>query len=165
MIKRVVHPHCGAVDKAYYLEPESGSRLTRAGHKSYRRLWKCGECREQFSVLVGMVFEDSKIPLSKWLLGAHEMCTDKSGVISLELAHKFDITQESAWFMADRIRYTIARRPLALLPGGTIEANETCFGRKAKDMNKARRELLIWGRGVVGKTAALTVLERNSEVR
>ncbi len=54
-------PHCGAVNSAYFLEPRQGTRKTRTGRVSYRSLWKCAECREQFSVLVGTIFEDSKI--------------------------------------------------------------------------------------------------------
>src|SRR5690348_10570083 len=63
-----VCPHCGVVDHAYYLAPQSGHRLTRKGNTTYRRVWKCGDCRKQFSVLVGTIFEGSHIPLSKWLL-------------------------------------------------------------------------------------------------
>src|SRR5690349_7254166 len=72
-------PHCGTVGSDYYLEPKAGSRRTRTGKTSYRRLWKCAACREQFSVLVGTIFEDTKLPLSKWLLAVHMMNAGKNG--------------------------------------------------------------------------------------
>src|SRR5687767_8120159 len=80
-------PHCGVVDSATHLEPKQGSRPTSTGRTSYRRVWQCNEtaCRKQFSVLVGTVMEDSKIPVSKWLLAMHMMCSGKNGVSAHEL--------------------------------------------------------------------------------
>jgi transposase-like protein len=161
----IVCPHCGSVNKAYYLEPKEGQRKTRTGKKTYRRVWKCAECHEQFSVLVGTIFEDSKIPLSKWLLAVHEICADKNGVSSMELARKLDITQKSAWFMAHRIRYALDRSPLSDMLKGTVEADETYMGGKAKNMHKAKREQEIQGRGTVGKTPVFSMVVRNGEVR
>lgn len=161
----VVCPHCGAIDKAYCLEPQNGTRVTRTGKKSYHRVWKCGECREQFSVLVGTIFEDSKIALSKWLLAFHEMSADKNGISSHELARKLDITQKSAWHLAHRIRYAIARPPLSDKLQGTVEADETYFGGKAKFMHKAKREREIQGRGTVGKVPVFSIVNRGGEVR
>src|SRR5689334_5290828 len=66
-------PHCGVVDNAYFLAPREGNRTTRTGNVTYRRVWKCRDCGQQFSVLVGTTFEDSKVPLSKWLLAVHMM--------------------------------------------------------------------------------------------
>jgi len=79
-------PHCGVIGQHYFLAPQSKRRVTSTGKVSYRRLWKCSACRKQFSVLVGTVFEDSKIPLSKWLLGIYLMCSGKNGVSALELS-------------------------------------------------------------------------------
>jgi transposase-like protein len=91
-----VRPHCGSIGRAYHLTPMSGSRITKTGKKSYRSVWKCAQCHQQFSVLVGTIFEDSRIALSKWLLAIHEMCADKNGISSCELGRKLDITQKSA---------------------------------------------------------------------
>ena len=76
-------PHCGSVNRAYFLVPQSGVHKTRTGKETYRRVWKCAVCRNQFSVLVGTIFEDSKIPLSKWLLAIHELRADKNGMSAL----------------------------------------------------------------------------------
>jgi len=161
----IVCPHCGSVNKAYYLEPKEGQRKTRIGKKTYRRVWKCAECHKQFSVLVGTIFEDSKISLSKWLLAIHEICADKNGVSSMELARKLDITQKSAWFMAHRIRYALDRFPLSDMLKTTVEADETYIGGKSKSMHKAKREQVIQGRGTIGKTPVFSMVERKGEVR
>ncbi len=161
----VVCPHCGSVDKAHYIEPKTDIRTTRTGTKTYRRIWWCAECRKEFSVLVGTIFEDSKIPLSKWLLAFQELCGDKNGISSCELARKLDITQKSAWHMAHRIRYAISRSPVAEKLNGTVEADETYFGGTAKNMHKAKREKMISGRGTVGKVPVFSVVERGGEVR
>jgi transposase-like protein len=60
-------PHCGST-RAHYIEPDNGlTRRTRTGSLSPRRVWFCGGCREQFSVLTGTVMSGTKIPVTKWL--------------------------------------------------------------------------------------------------
>lgn len=126
-----VCPHCGVIDHAYFIEPKK-PRTTRTGKVSYRRLWKCGDCSKQFSVLVGTIFEDSKIPLSKWLLAVHLMCAGKNGTSANELHRTLGITYKSAWFMCHRIRYAMEQGPLSSLLAGTVEADETYIGGKRK---------------------------------
>jgi len=132
-----VCPHCGSINHAYFLTPKAGARKTRTGAASARRVWKCGDCRKQFSVLVGTIFEDSKIPLSKWLLAIHQLCSDKNGTAAHELHRTLGITQKSAWFMAHRIRYAMERDPLAGMLQGTVEVDETYWGGEAKNMHAA----------------------------
>jgi transposase-like protein len=158
-------PHCGVVGQAHYMAPNEGNtRKTTHGGKSYRRVWRCEACREQFSATVGTIFEGSKIPLSKWLLAIHEISADKNGVSSHELGRKLDITQKSAWFMAHRIREAIAATAPQYLTG-IVEADETYFGGKAKNMHKSKREEVIQGRGTVGKVAVFAMVERGGKVR
>lgn len=109
-------PHCGTVGNAVFLQPKDGTRTTRTGKVTYRRVWKCREaaCRKQFSVLVGTIFEDSRIPLSKWVMALHLMCAGKNGVAALELQRQLGINYRSAWFMAHRIRFAMQLSPLAV---------------------------------------------------
>jgi transposase-like protein len=99
-----VCPHCGSVNHAYFLTPQAETRKTRAGNPTYRRVWKCGACRKQFSVLIGTIFAESHIPLSKWLLALHLFRTSERRVSATALQRTLGIAYRSAWSMAHRIR-------------------------------------------------------------
>nr|MDA8356455.1 IS1595 family transposase [Actinomycetota bacterium] len=123
---KVVCPHCGVIDAAhYFIAARSGERKTRTGATTYRRLWRCRDCRKQFSVLVGTIFESSKIPVSKWLLAMWLFNAGKNGVSALELQRHLGIAYQSAWFMAHRLREGMTRKPLATLLTGAIVSDET----------------------------------------
>lgn len=149
-------PHCTSTN-AYFLQPRA-DRYSRTGHATQRRVWKCAKCRKQFSCLVGTVFQDSKIPLSKWLLAVHLMCAAKNGVSSVELARTLEITQKSAWFMAHRIRYALEQKPLQDLLRGVVGADETYMGGKRRGVH---------GRPGPGskKMPVVTLIERGGEAR
>ncbi len=149
-------PHCGIVGEATYLAPKDGQRITRTGKVSNRRLWQCNECRKQFSVLIGTIFEDSRIPLSKWLLGIHMMCAGKNGVAAIELHRQLGIAERSAWFMAHRIRYAMTHESFDKPLEGTVEADETYVGGKAHGKR---------GRGAANKTPVVSLVERGGKVR
>lgn len=151
-----VCPHCGSIDHAYYLAPKDGQRATRTGKVTYRRLWKCADCRKPFSVLVGTIFAQSHIPVSKWLLGFHLMCASKNGVAALELSRTLGLNYRTAWFMEHRIRYVLARPDGADLLAGAVEADETYLGGR----HPGKR-----GRGALGKTPVVSLVERSGEVR
>src|SRR5579862_875541 len=102
---RPVCPHCGSVRKPYFLNPENGeSRKTRTGAASQRRVWKCADCRKQFSVLTGTIFHGTKIPVRIWVLVIFEMAASKNGISAREIERKHDLTPKTAWFMCHRIR-------------------------------------------------------------
>ena len=127
----VVCPHCASVAKHYFLNPANGtSRKTRTGSTSQRRLWKCKDCRKQFSVLTGTIFHGSKIAVRTWLFVIFEMCASKNGVAAREIERKYDLAPKTAWFMLHRIREAMKREPLAGLLSGTIVADETWIGGK-----------------------------------
>src|ERR1700733_14182561 len=65
-------PHCGSVEAHYKLE----GKAHRVG------LYKCSDCREQFTVTVGTLFADSKVPLNKWLQACYLMSASKKGISS-----------------------------------------------------------------------------------
>jgi transposase-like protein len=116
-----VCPHCGTVGEATKLEGKS----TRPG------VYKCRPCQKPFSVTVGTVFEDSHVPLNKWLYAAHLLTASKKGISSHQLHRTLGVSYKTAWFMSHRIRE--AMRPAALTPmggtGKTVEVDETVQGR------------------------------------
>lgn len=123
-----VCPHCG--------ESERVTRLTSATARA--GLHKCNACRKQFTVTVGTIFEDSKIPLNKWMLAFRLMAGSKKGVSAHQLHRSLGITYKSAWFMAHRIREAMDIDGGALGgPCEIVEADETYVGGKAK--NRAYR--------------------------
>jgi transposase-like protein len=143
----VVCPHCGVIGKHYYLEPKNGtSRTTRTGSRSQRRVWKCRDCRKQFSVLTGTIFHGTKIPIRTWLCVIFEMCVSKNGVAAREIERKYDLTPKSAWFMTHRLREAMKREPLAGLLGGAVQVDETWIGGESKNRhrNDPREQPRAW---------------------
>jgi transposase-like protein len=133
-------PHCGGMDRCYYLNPVNGtSRKTRTGAPSQRRVWKCGHCRKQFSVLTGTIFHGSKVPVRTWLLVIFEMCSSKNGVSAREIERKYELTAKTAWFVLHRIREAMKRDPLAGLLSGTVIADETWIGGQDKNRHANKR--------------------------
>jgi transposase-like protein len=120
--------HCGVLNNAYRLEPKPSKK-----NKHVRKgVWKCGGCREQFTVTVGTIFEDSHIPLSKWLLAYHLLCASKKGMSAHQLHRMLKITYRSAWFMAHRIRYAMSQEPLSSKLNGIVEIDEAYIGGKIR---------------------------------
>lgn len=146
-----VCPACGVMDeKHYYLKT--------------RRVWKCRDCKKQFSAKVGTVFEDSPIGLDKWLPAMWMVVNCKNGISSYELARNLGVTQKTAWFMSHRIRLAMQTGTFEKL-SGQVEADETFIGGKARNMHKSKRSEKITGRGMSGKVAVMGLLERHGEVR
>ncbi len=149
----VVCPHCGSINEHYRIVPKEGSK-TRKG------LWKCKDCRKQFSVTVGTVFEGSHIPIHIWLYAIHEMSSAKKGVSAHQLHRKLGITYKSAWFMAHRIRFIMeGDTPLAEKMKGIVECDETYVGGKGKGLGKK-----FCGRGTL-KTPVFALVERDGRVK
>ncbi|HSN01322.1 MAG TPA: IS1595 family transposase [Rudaea sp.] len=145
----VVCPHCGVIGGHYKLQGKS----TRPG------LWKCKDCRKQFTVIVGTVFSDSKIPLNKWLLAVHLICASKKAISSHQIHRMLGVTYKSAWFMTHRIREAMKSENGGLLGsgGGTVEADETYWGNNGKNRKGAR--------GYDHKMKVVSLVEREGEKR
>ncbi len=135
-----VCPHCGVIGSHYFLTPTNGtSRKTRTGAASQRRVWKCRDCRRQFSVLTGTIFHGTKIPVRTWVLVIFEVCAAKNGVSAREVERKYELTAKTAWFMLHRIREAMKRDPLAGLLSGTVLADETWVGGNPKNRHASDR--------------------------
>ncbi|MFD2779944.1 IS1595 family transposase [Novosphingobium pokkalii] len=101
---------------------------------SDQRTHKCGHCRKRFSIRVGTIFEDSKLPLRTWLLAIWLITSHKKGIASTQLAKDLGITQKSAWFVLHRLRYAAQTRSFNRPLSGEVEADETFIG--GEQMNK-----------------------------
>lgn len=125
-------PHCGGLNP-YKLTPRKPGAKTRKG------LWKCSQCRKQFTVTVGTVFEDSRIPISKWLLAIHLLGSSKKGMNAHQIHRNLGISYKAAWFMMHRLRYAMRSGPLSTLLKGTVEVDETYIGGRQRGRGKGMR--------------------------
>ena len=141
-----VCPHCELMNAT-----KVGGSTARPG------LYMCNACRKQFTVTVGTIFEDSKIPLNKWLLAYRLLNGGKKGHSANELSRMLGITYKSAWFLAHRIRESMKDDggPLGG-PGKVVESDETYIGGRAK--NRANRN-------PAPKKAVVALVERNGRAR
>ena len=138
-----------------------GKTVARLGGKSMGAGWyHCRACRRKFTAAVGTIFHRSHIPLHKWLLAMHLMCSSKKGISAHQLFRGMGMTYKSAWFMAHRIREamrdlnTQGYEPL----GGenkVVEADETYIGGKAANRKNH----------IPTKEAAVALVERGGKVR
>ena len=94
-------------------------------------LFKCRDCKRQFSATVGTIFEDSKIPLNKWFAAIYLMCSSKKGVSAHQIHRNLDISYESAWFMCHRVRAAMDSGSLEKL-SGIVEVDETYVGPRTR---------------------------------
>jgi transposase-like protein len=154
-------PECW-VEKPYYIKTQ--------------KRWKCRNCRIQFSVKRGSIFEDSAVPLTKWLPALWLLVNSKNGISSHELHRSLGVTQKTAWFMLQRLRLVLKALNLGTKfgsnDGGEVEVDESFVGGKLKNMHRNRANRLNSIRAVAdsteyvtryaNKTAVLGILDRES---
>jgi transposase-like protein len=123
----VTCPHCGVVglDNSYRVKVGAGSS-TRPG------LWRCRSCKGQFTVTKGTVFEDSHVPLTKWLLALYLLAASKKGMSAHQIHRMLKVKYQTAWFMMHRLRYAMSVDPMASKLRGVVEIDETYMGGKRK---------------------------------
>jgi transposase-like protein len=148
-------PYCGA-DKLTYLEKA--------------RLYRCygDHPKQKFSLKVGTIFEDSPIPLEKWLPAVWMLINCKNGISSYEIHRDLGVTQKSAWFMLHRIRLAIQSKSFVKLGGSgkEVEVDETFIGGAARFMHRDKHRRRITETGTKDKVAVVGVLDRDKgEVR
>jgi transposase-like protein len=159
-------PHCGNADQ---------DKITGLHGKAHRPgLYQCNEpeCREQFTVTVGTVFERSKIPLSKWMAALFLLTASKKGVSAHQIHRSLNISYKSSWFMMHRLREALRTGGLEPLggEGRIVEADETYYGSidKAKVRTKTTRGRPFTKKGRTGpanKRPILSLVERGGRVR
>jgi len=134
-------------------------RSDRVGIIRTRATWQCRDCRRQFSVRKGTIFEDSRLPLSKWLVALWVYTAGKKSRSSHQLARDVGVSQRTAWFMGHRLRLAMETEEADPRLSGEVEVDETFVGGKEKNKHEARR--LHAGRGPVGKMAVMGLLSRH----
>ena len=149
----VVCPHCKNADQKRIWEIKSNEAAKiRAG------LYQCAECKKQFTVTVGTIFEDSHIPLRKWLVAWYLLCSSKKGISSLQIQRMLGLgSYRTALFMMHRIRYALSHPAFTGMLKGVVEMDETYIGGK------------ISGKGTGGqtpnKTCVVSLVERGGKAR
>jgi transposase-like protein len=122
-----VCPHCGSINDHYFLTPKGDGRKTRTGSVSTRRVWKCKDCRKQFSVTTGTIFHGTRVSLRIWLFVLFEMTANKNGIATREIQRKYGLPPKTAWLMTQKIREAMNNRAPHMMVG-TIVADETWIG-------------------------------------
>lgn len=125
-------------------------RLSRPG------IYKCGDCKKQFSIRKGTIYEESRLPLQKWFVAAFLMTTSRKGISSYQLAREIGTTQKTAWFVLGRLRKASeqASSRAGTLPG-PVEADEIYFGGRNKNRHASKKRRSAAGRdGSGGEEAA-----------
>jgi transposase-like protein len=148
----IVCPHCGCKDQSKFspiaANPE---KKVRAGLR-----W-CASCEKQFTVTIGTIFEDSHIPLRKWLIAWYLICSSKKGISSLQLQRLLELgSYRSALFMAHRIRFALKDPVFDTKLSGTVEVDETYVGGKQQGVGRGSKK---------GKVPVVSLLERGGRVR
>lgn len=153
-----VCPHCGNAEQSrMYRIKANPEKRVRHG------LWKCGECRKQFTAKMGTVFEHARIPMHKILQAVYLMACSKKGISAHQLGRVLEITYKSAWFLAHRIREAMRSGDLSPFggEGETVEVDETFIGHDYTVKPKHEKK----GRGYAHKFKVLTLVDRRGQAR
>ena len=136
---------------------------TKLEGKAHRPgLYKCSDCRKQFTVTVGTIMHRSKVPMAKWLMAFHLMCSSKKGISALQLQRELGLgSYQTAWHMTHRIRYAMNEGGFGVPLGGDVEVDETYVGGKPRKGAAKRGEI---GRGTK-KQPFMALVERNGHAR
>jgi hypothetical protein len=143
---------CGSVEVYKMTDPKTGKR-------NKRFLWRCRDCGKQYTVRIGMVCEESRIPLRHWCYAFWRASTSKKGVSALEIKRHCQISYKSALFLMNRIRFAMAPDPDSPKLNGTVECDEMYIGGKPRYKGVSKR-----GRGT-DKTPVFVAVEREGQIR
>ncbi|HEY4101345.1 MAG TPA: IS1595 family transposase [Gemmatimonadales bacterium] len=165
-----VCPHCGTVNEARQIVGKDGQR-------GPRYLWRCTACKKQFTVRIGSIFGDSKIPLRHWCYAFWAACASKKGVSALQIRRQTGLSYKSALFLMHRIRFAMTPDygPQAKL-SGVVEADETYVGGSPRQMSRAEKRaarIEAYAKGAKrlprrtgkSKVPVVAVVQRDGEVR
>lgn len=143
-------PHCDH-EKVYEL-------------KGANKRYKCAGCRKQFSAIKGTIFENSPISLQKWFIAVYILTSHKKGISSVQLAKDLGVTQKTAWFMAQRIRFALQTQSFTYSKDAIVEADETYVGGKNRFRHADKKVKNAQGRSLKDKTPVFGLVERNGRI-
>ena len=147
-------PHCQST-KSYSLNTKG----------EFKGMYKCGDCRMRYTVLLNTMFQGSHIPLRKWFIAIYVFSLHKKGISSHQLASDLGVTQKTAWFMLHRIRVAFkSQKTIELNSNQVVEIDETYVGGKSTNKHIKQRKELKEGTGYVSKTPVVAMLVRDGEV-
>ena len=149
----IVCPHCknDKQKRIWKIEPNPDKNI-RPG------LYQCAECKKQFTVTVGTIFEDSHIPLRKWLIAWYLLCSSKKGISSLQIKRMLGLgSYRTALFMMHRIRYALAQPEFTTYLKGVVEVDETYIGGRTVGQGA--------GHSQPNKTCVVSLVERGGQSR
>jgi transposase-like protein len=124
-------PRCGDLDVA--------QMKSKRGERNARYLWRCHGCKQQFTVRVGTIMEDSPIPLRHWCYAFWAACAGKKGVSAMQIQRQTGLSYKSALFMMHRIRYAMTPDPRTTRLDGIVEVDESYVGGKTRNRSRAER--------------------------
>jgi transposase-like protein len=144
---------CGSVDVHKMVDSKTGQR-------NKRYLWRCHDCKKQYTVRIGAVYEESRLPMRHWAYAFWRAATSKKGVAALEIQRHCQISYKSALFLMTRIRFAMAPDTDNPKLTGTVECDETYVGGKPRPGTGEHKR----GRGTK-KTPVFAAVERNGRIR
>ncbi len=150
---KITCPHCNH-DKVY---------ITKVGYKC-----ASSDCYKKFSVTVGTIFENTKVPLRIWFAAIYLGTAHKKGISSLQLSRDLNITQKTAWFVLHRLRAMLKTETPFMLDN-PIEVDEAYIGGKEKNRHqsayaKAKRKAAILNRTGHDKSLVIGAVQRGGNV-
>ena len=145
-------PHCGSKEVAKMTATD--------GQRNKRYLWRCHECKKQFTVRVGTIMEDSRIPLRIWCWAFWSACASKKGISALQISRECNLSYKSALFLMHRIRHAMGTQEPAEKLDGIVEVDETYVGGRPRNKSKKNKR----GRATK-KTPVVAMVQRPGNVR
>ena len=139
----------------YCKKKNTSPRKSRKGHR-------CKECRKDFSVRNSTIFENSRLPLHKWLYAMYLMVTSRKGISSLQLSKEIDVTQKTGWFLMQRIREACNENTELL--SGVVEVDETYIGGLENNKHAHKRVKGTQGRSTKTKAVVVGLKQRDGKV-
>ncbi len=132
---------------------------SKTGQRNKRYLWRCHDCKEQYTVRIGAIYEETRLPMRHWAYAFWRAASSKKGVSALEIKRHCQISYKSALFLMNRIRFAMAPDGSAPKLSGTVECDEMYIGGKPRYKGISKR-----GRGT-DKTPVFVAVERQGQIR